>query len=137
MNRVIFFQVRDAASKINWICQTARSHFEKREPFIIFVEDLKAQEFVDEILWKIPETSFLPHTICDEETKDFIAITKTKSNVNQARIAFNLCSTPLLIDSPFRIIYDFEDLSNPHKNKLSSFRFDAYKSAHFLIEATS
>jgi DNA polymerase IIIc chi subunit len=137
MNRVIFFQVRDAASKIQSICQTALSHFEKQEPFIIFVEDLKAQEFVDEILWKIPERGFLPHIISDEATKDFIAITKTKSNVNQARIAFNLCSTPLLIDSPFRIIYDFEDLSNPHKNKLSSLRFDAYKSAHFLIEAKS
>lgn len=137
MNRVIFYQVRDAASKIKCICMTAISHFEKKEPFLILVEDAKAQEFVDDLLWKFPETSFLPHVISDEPTKDFIAITKTKNNVNQARVAFNLCPTPLLIDSPFRIIYEFEDLTNPNKSKLSSLRFDAYKAAQFLIESKS
>ncbi|HSX13244.1 MAG TPA: DNA polymerase III subunit chi [Chlamydiales bacterium] len=137
MNRVIFFHVRDAASKLKWICQTTREHFEKQEPFLILVEDIKSQEFVDDLLWRLPETSFLPHVVSDEPTNDFIAITKTKNNVNQARVAFNLCSTPLLIDSPFRIIYEFEDLTNPNKSKLSSIRFDAYKAAHFLIEAKS
>lgn len=137
MSRVIFYQVRDATSKIKCICQAALSHFEKKEPFLILVEDAKAQEFVDDLLWKFPETSFLPHVICDLSTKDFIAITKTKMNVNEAKVAFNLCPTPLLIESPFRIIYEFEDLTNPNKSKLSSLRFDAYKAAHFLIESKS
>lgn len=135
--RVIFYQVRDAAAKLKFICEMAQTHFEKQEPFLILVEDAKAQEFVDELLWKFPETSFLPHVVCDETTKDFVAITKTKNNVNQARVAFNLCPTPLLIDTPFRIIYEFEDLTNPSKSKLSSLRFDAYKAAHFLIESKS
>lgn len=133
--RVIFYQVRDSASKIKLICQTVQSHFEKKEPLIIFVEDAKAQEFVDDLLWKYPETSFLPHVLSDEQTKDFVAITKTKKTVNKARVAFNLCSTPLLIDTPFRIIYEFEDLTNPNKSKLSSLRFDAYKAEHFIIES--
>jgi DNA polymerase IIIc chi subunit len=133
--RVIFFQVREIASKLKMICDTAQSHFDKKEPFIILVEDAKAQEFVNELLWKTPETSFLPHVVSDESTKDLVAITKTKNNVNQARFAFNLCPTPLVIETPFRIIYEFEDLTNPHKSKLSSLRFDAYKAARFLIES--
>ncbi len=135
--RVIFFQVRSAAAKVQTICQTTQSHFEKKEPFLILVEDVKAQEFVNELLWKSPDTSFLPHTASDEATKDFIVITRTKNNVNNALTAFNLCSTPLVIQGDFRTIYEFEDLTNPTKNKLSQVRFDAYKTAHFLIESRS
>lgn len=133
--RVIFFQVREIAAKLKTLCETVQSHFEKKEHFLILVEDAKAQEFVDELLWKSPDTSFLPHIASDEKISDLIAITKTKNNVNSAKVAFNLCSTPLLIDPPFRLIYELEDLTNPNKNKLSSLRFDAYKAAHFLIES--
>lgn len=133
--RVVFFQVRDNPSKLKRIIEMAHSHFEKKEPFLILVEDAKAAQFVDELLWKSPDTSFLPHVASDEETSDWIAIAKTKKNVNKAHIAFNLCSTPLLIEGPFRIIYEFEDLTAPNKKNLSSLRFDAYKSAGYLIES--
>ena len=132
--RVIFFQVRSSADKLKMLCETTQSHFDKKEHFLILVEDLKTEEFVNELLWKTPETSFLPHTAGDEKTQDLIAITKTKNNVNEARVAFNLCPTPLVIDTPFRIIYELEDLTNPNKSKLSCLRFDAYKARHFMIE---
>ncbi len=133
--RVIFFQIRETASKLKLICETAQAHFEKKEHFIIFVEDAKAQDFVNELLWKNPDTSFLPHASTDDTSKEFIVVTKTKNNVNEAKVAFNLCSTPLLIATPFRMIYEFEDLTHPNKNKLSSLRFDAYKAAEFMIES--
>ncbi len=135
--RVIFFQVRDTKLKLQRLAEMAQTHFEKRDPFIIFVEDIKAQTFVDDLLWKLPETSFLPHTATDDTTKDLVAITKSKTNVNQARSAFNLCPTPLLLEGPLRLIYDFEDLTSPSKKELSSLRFDAYKQAHYLIEAVT
>ncbi|MES2273666.1 MAG: DNA polymerase III subunit chi [Chlamydiota bacterium] len=135
-SRVIFFQVREIAAKLSKIAETARTHFQKKEPFLIVVEDLRAQEFVDELLWKFPSISFLPHSATDEPTTDWIAITKIKKNVNGAKIAFNLCSTPLLIEGPFRIIYELEDLTAPVKKNLSSMRFDAYKQLGWLIEAS-
>lgn len=133
--RVIFFQVQNSGEKLKAICETAQFHFDRKEPFLILVEDSKSQEFVNELLWKFPETSFLPHVASDTPTKDFLAITKTKQNINEALYVFNLCSTPLLIDFPFRIIYELEDLTNPNKNKFSSLRFDAYKAARYLIES--
>ena len=133
--RVIFFQVQSPSAKLKFLCESAQSHFEKKEPFLILTEDLKAQGFVDELLWKSPSSSFLPHVATDEKTEEFIAITKTKNNVNQAKVAFNLCTTPLLIQTPFRIIYEFEDLTSPSKNRLSSLRFNAYKKEGFLIES--
>jgi DNA polymerase IIIc chi subunit len=135
MTRVIFFQVKDNQSKLQRIEEAARTHFEKKEPFLIFVEDAKAQSFVDELLWKFPETSFLPHIATDDLTSDRIAITKTKNNLNEAKIAFNLCSTPLLVEGPFKIIYEFEDMTALVKKNLSSLRFDAYKQAGYSLEA--
>lgn len=135
LTRVVFFQVKDSASKLRKISEVSHLHFEKKEPLLILVEDAKAQSFVDELLWKLPETSFLPHLATDEETTDRIAIAKVKKNVNSARVAFNLCPTPLLIEGPFRIIYEFEDLTAPSKKNLSSLKFDAYRNAGWLIEA--
>lgn len=133
--RVVFFQVRDNASKLKRIVETAHAHFERKEPLLILVEDARSAAFVDELLWKMPETSFLPHISTDDPTDDPIAIVKIKKNLNNAPIAFNLCPTPLLIDGPFRIIYDFEDLTTPHKQNLSSLRYASYKSSHHLIES--
>jgi len=133
--RIVFFQVKDNGMKLKKIAESAQAHFEKKEPFLILVEDVKSEQFVDELLWKSPETSFLPHVVSDVPVKDLIAITKVKKNVNKARVAFNLCTTPLLIEGPFRIIYEFEDLTSASKKNLSTLRFDAYKQAGCLIEA--
>ena len=135
--RVIFFQIKKPTDKLKYICEMAQVHFEKKEHLLFVVEDAKVQDFLYELLWKSPDTSFLPHVSSDEPVKDFIAITKIKKNVNNARLAFNLCPTPLLIEGPFRIIYEFEDLTTPSKSSLSSLRFDAYKAAHYMIESRS
>ena len=135
LTRIVFFQVKDAAAKLQRIAETAQFHFDRKEPFLILAEDARSQQFVDELLWKLPSTSFLPHAASDDPTKDLIAISKSKKNVNGSQAAFNLCPTPLLIEGPFRIIYEFEDLTSPSKKNLSSLRFDAYKQAGFLIEA--
>ncbi len=132
--RVVFFQVADTASKLKRIAETARAHFCKKERFLFLVEDEKALQFVDELLWKFPDTSFLPHRAADEETEERIAITKTKSNVNGAPYAFNLCPTPILL-SGFKMIYDFEDLTTPSKKSFSTLRYNAYKQAKMAIES--
>ncbi len=132
--RAIFFQVSDASSKKGRIVETARAHFSKKESLLFFVEDEKAQIFMDELLWKLPDFSFLPHVACDKPTTDYIVITKGKSNVNLAKFAFNLCPTPLLLPG-FKLIYDFEDLSAPNKQSFSALRFNAYKEAEMPLES--
>ena len=130
--RFIFFQVSNASAKCKKITDTAKNHFEKKESLIFFVENEKAALFVDELLWKFPETSFLPHLITDEPTTEPLVITTSKINVNQASFAFNLCPTPLLIEG-FQIIYDFEDLSTQSKQNLSGIRLNAYKQGGLIL----
>lgn len=133
--RVIFFQIQESRQKLKILTETVRSHFEKKEPILLFVEEEKALNFVDELLWKEPRTSFLPHGIFEMPTHELVVITKGKKNLNQAHIAFNLCTTPLFLQEPLKILYEFEDLSSPSKKKFSLERFTSYKSAHYAIEA--
>lgn len=133
--RVVFFQVNDNLTKVKRIVETAHAHFEKKEPFLIVVEDETSLKFVDDLLWKYPPEGFLPHVATDESSSELIVITKTKKNLNGAKRAFNLCPTSLLLETPLKMIYEFEDLTAPIKKNLSSGRFDVYKGAGFLIEA--
>lgn len=133
--RVVFFQVSDPASKLGFLAKTVQNHFSRKERILIVAEEDKALSFADEILWKAYPELFLPHAIHDTECEEYIVLTKIKKNLNNARFAFNLCPTPLLINGPFRVIYDFEDVTSPSKKLLSSSRFDGYKQAHYLIES--
>ena len=130
--RVVFFQTANTTVKLACITETARSHFIKKESLLFFVEDEKAERFLDELLWKLPPASFLPHAISDPSS--LISITSTKTNITQTHFAFNLCPTPLLLPG-FKIIYDLEDLSSPHKQTFSTKRFEAYKAARLPIES--
>ncbi len=133
--RIVFFQVRKPALKISRLIETVTTHFDRKEPFLISTEDEKAVQYIDELLWKYPSTSFLPHQASEEPIDSLIAITRYKKNINQARFVFNLCPTPLMIEGAFRMIYEFEDLTSPARQQLSIHRFDAYKKAGYLIEA--
>lgn len=131
MTRVILFQVRDPKLKLKRVAEAAQEHFFRKERIALICEDEKTAQFVDDLLWKLPP--FLPHTLAP--TQEPVAITWEKINPNEARVAFNLCSTPLLMEGPWRLIYDFEDLTSPAKRTLSELRFDAYKKALYAIEA--
>jgi DNA polymerase IIIc chi subunit len=133
--RVVFFQAAQPGAKVHHLAMTAELHFSKKEHLLIIADDDRSLTFVDELLWNYSPELFLPHSIVDAETNEWIALTKVKKNLNHARFVFNLCATPLLVEGPFRTIYDFEDTSSPNKKILSSARFDAYKQANYLIES--
>jgi DNA polymerase IIIc chi subunit len=133
--RVIFFQVSQPTAKVNKLVEIAQYHFSRKEHLLIIADEERALAFVDELFWSHTPEIFLPHAIFESETEEWIVLTKIKKNLNHARFVFNLCSTPLLIEGPFRLIYDYEDMSSPSKKNLSAARFDAYKQAHFLIES--
>jgi DNA polymerase IIIc chi subunit len=133
MNKLVtFFQVRDAAIKLSKICQTAQAHFEKKEPLQIVVPDKAALEFVDLLLWRFPEESFLPHIVATTPCSDCIIITCERAPLNEAKAFFNLCLPPLL-NNKVKIIYDFDDFTSSDKKQASDKRFAAYRDAQFQI----
>ncbi|QVL57119.1 MAG: DNA polymerase III subunit chi [Simkaniaceae bacterium] len=132
--RVTFFQVKSDGEKREQIIRLAEEYFEKKEPLIIQLPHQKALEYVDLLLWRAPRDSFLPHTIKDEPSKDFIVLTSSGKNPNGARSVLNLC--PTLVDNQnlsFIKIYELEDLASTHKNHSAQERYKAYKNAGCAI----
>lgn len=134
---IIFFHVRENSKKLSKIVEIAQNHFEKGDKLQIIASDQKALEFVNQLLWKVPEESFLPHVISQIPVKDPIVLTKSRENLNQAKYLFNLCPTPLLFESPYKKIYEFEDQTTQTKEILSKRRYSAYREAGYHIEAYS
>jgi DNA polymerase IIIc chi subunit len=135
-SKVVLFQIKDVKSKLIKLLQISMHHFEKKEKLLIQVDNEISQKFVDELLWKSPIDSFLPHSSSDNMIEDFIVITKSKKNINQALYLFNLCQDVTSLDTSFKIIYDFDDYTTMTKQAFSQKRFLAYKNASLLIEAT-
>lgn len=134
-NKIIFFQINDVKSKLIKIIQIAMSHFEKKENLLIQVQDDASSRFVDELLWKLPSESFLPHVISNNQCSDFIVITKSKENLNKSHYMFNLCQDIIELDTSYKIIYDFDDRTSLEKQNKSKKRFELYKKIGLTIES--
>ena len=63
--RTTFFQVKSDQMKRQKIIQTAEEYFEKKEPLLLKVPHHKAVEYLDLLLWRLPQDSFLPHVFHD------------------------------------------------------------------------
>lgn len=97
MNTQIFFiNVNDNLSKLRSIYLLCQKHFLLRDNLLIFTQDKIAASFLDELLWKMPQESFLPHTISAISTDEKIVITTISRNLNKAQVLINLSSKKLL-----------------------------------------
>lgn len=130
--RVTFFQVSSDAMKRQRILSTAQDYFEKKQPLLFKLPHKKALEYLDLLLWRLPQESFLPHVIKDTPCDDLIVLTSSDENPNQARSIFNLTQTPIS-DPCFQTIYTFEDLSSTEKNTIAQQHYHAYKSQGYMI----
>jgi len=135
--RVTFFQVADDQQKRSKILHLAQEYFEKNEPLLIRLPHKKALEYVDILLWRVPQDSFLPHVIKDELCKDLIVLTTSDNNPNGARSILNLCPKPISNeDLSFTRIYELEDLASSNKNKSAQERYKNYKDKGYTITLT-
>jgi len=132
--RAIFFQIKNNKSKLNKIIETANFHFSKNENFLFIVADEDSAKFVDELLWKSPLASFLPHFVSSTYLEEKIVITTKRENLNNSKYVFNLCPNPLMLDN-INIIYEFEDFTASGKLQLSRKKYELYKERKFFIES--
>lgn len=115
---VIFFPIHTAPEKLSKITETARLHFTRSEPILFFVPDETAWKFLNELLWKIPPESFLPHP------SKLIHI-RLKLDP-QVLAVFNLCPDPVPHNG-LKTLYEFEDHSSPDRKQLSDAKYQTYK----------
>jgi DNA polymerase IIIc chi subunit len=132
--RVCFIRVGDNASKLNQICSLVHRHFLKNERILIPVPSQEAAAYIDQLLWKMPEESFLPHAIVNIPCQERIVITTTTlSNINQAAIIINLLPALHVNPAPAHCIYELLDLTSAEKEAASRKKEAAYRAAGYLV----
>lgn len=134
LKKVYFLRVVNTTSKLNGICQTTHKHFRKKEAVLIAVPSQEAAMYIDQLLWRLPVDSFLPHSIANEPIQELVAITTTTINVNQAKIIINLCPDIPKNVTGYSMIYDLLDLTHPTKEQLSLHRQSAYQTLGYSLE---
>lgn len=131
--KIIFLKVTDNASKMTCLCETAQTHFQQGHKVLFSVPSAEAARFLDQLLWKSPQESFLPHSVANSPSKDFIAITSSQENVNNATVLFNLHPNVNPIYTQFKTVYELFDETLQDKLLLSQQRQAAYREAGFDI----
>ena len=110
----IFLTIKDNAAKLQAICDTVQRHFYKAEKMLILVSSDEAAHYIDQLLWKYSEESFIPHAIISSTSHERVAISKVRANLNQAAVLFNLRpEAATQISGPHTLIYDLLDETTP------------------------
>lgn len=129
---IIFLKAPDNASKMAHICMTIQSHFDQGHRVLITVPSMEAAHYVDQLLWRYPEESFLPHVISQKPLKESVLITTEQENLNQATVLFNLCPAASPICAQFTTVYELFDETHLEKLRLSEIRHKAYQAQGFM-----
>lgn len=132
--KIIFFQIKKANDKLINITKTAALHFENKKHLLFLAPDEISQKYVDELLWKEPKFSFLPHSVSDSSSDDYIVISTNKVNVNNAFHVFNLTSEPF-IHFDCNLIYEFDDQTDKKRSLIAKTKFKFYKDLGCIIES--
>ncbi len=124
---IVFLCVADNAAKSTRICKMARHYFEQGQRILITASSNEAAQYIDLLLWRLPEEGFIPHVISDQSAEAAIVITTTQMNLNKASILLNLCPEVSPMYAQFAKVYELWDETHPDKRRLSEERRMAYQ----------
>jgi DNA polymerase-3 subunit chi len=132
---ITFFRVRDPKTKIRIICQQVEEAFKQERRILIATPNEEAAKYIDRLLWRVPEESFLPHQIEKGPNQSWIAITTTDThNWNQASILLNLCAEISPIYDQFEAIHELLDETHPEKYQQSQKKWAEYESKKLQVK---
>lgn len=131
--KIVFFRIKDNAAKLQWICSKVHETVKLKKRLMIFAPNEEAAKYIDMLLWRLPEESFLPHSIVDQPSKEWIAISMIHQNLNQAHRMLNLCSTISPIFHQFEEVYEMYDDTQAPKQELSQKKLEEYKAHNGLV----
>lgn len=130
---IIFIAVRDNNVKLQRICEVVHHHFYNNHRILILVPSEEASAYIDQLLWRMPEDSFVPHEIAKGVVQSKVAITTLSSNINQASILMNLCATIASQAQAFDTVYELMDQTHPSKEALSQKRIAEYQAKGWQV----
>ncbi len=125
--KIHFLEVLDNQTKMRKLCETIQHHYQLGHAILVTVASDEVGRYVDELLWRHPKESFLPHQIASSKVSCKIAITERQENLNKASVLFNLCPQASPICQQFQTVYEFLDKTHPDRTRQSLERQEAYR----------
>jgi DNA polymerase-3 subunit chi len=123
---IIFLRVTDNESKIKRLTNGVHSHFCRGHRLMIAVANDAAARYIDQLLWRLPAESFMPHAISLQPAQEPIVISSSLKNLNGATVLFNLRPEAHPQFSEYQIVYDLMDESDPSKHAQALQRQQGY-----------
>ena len=124
---VTFLQVDDNQAKISRMCALVNYLYQQEKKTIIATPNVEIAKYLDAMLWKLPETSFVPHKISNSPDDELILITTVLDPFRDVKTLINLCPEVHPQFQHFTVIYELYDTTNLSKEELSKKRFEFYK----------
>ena len=132
MPAVLFLEVNDNKTKLKTIWEVIQKHY-PAETLLIKVPNAEAAAYIDQLLWRYAEESFIPHAVVNGPSKERIVITTKNENLNQAQVLLNLCAEAASNAVHFKKIYELMDKTDRSKESASFSRIHAYKSMNIDV----
>jgi DNA polymerase-3 subunit chi len=124
---IIFLRVTDTSTKLSRIVSTVQQHYLSGDIVTIFVPNRQAADYIDNLLWRLPPDSFIPHAVSNEHSDDRVIITQANSNINKGKIALNLIPTTCPDLESFEKIYELADQTDAQKAQQSQHKMQQYQ----------
>ena len=128
--QVIFLNTPTPNAKIERLIAALQDHYLRGERSLVLVPNQEAAQFLDALLWKAPEESFMPHQIVQGASNSPIAISLTTQNHNNASMLLNLQSEVPSFWNAFATVYELMDGTHPNKLQAAQSRLQHYKNAN-------
>ncbi len=132
-----FLPIKSVQVKVQAVCSLVKECFDQGSKVLITVPNDAAADYVDQMLWKYPRESFLPHARSGEN--EAVLISHTHENLNGAETLLNLCPEVSPIVTQFKYVFELYDQTQAQKQALSQQRYKFYQGqpSQFTILAQS
>jgi DNA polymerase-3 subunit chi len=124
---VTFWKVTDSKQKVSCVSTLVNRFFHQAQRQLIVVPNQQAADYIDNLLWRFPKESFVPHTISSQPIQAAVVITMSTENLNNAGIVINLCPTVTQLGQSTQQVHELFDCTDPAKEQQSSQRKAEYE----------
>lgn len=129
-----FLKVATVSGKLHAVCAISKEQFLKKQRLLIAVPDEISCTYIDQLLWRIPEESFLPHAVLQTDNDSLVCITMSSGNLNKAHTLLNLCPFASPIAAEFKLIFELLDETDAEKKRAAQAKYKAYQDAGYSIK---
>lgn len=135
-SQVIFYPVKTNSEKLSLICVKVAESFLSGKRILIAVPSPEAAAYIDQLLWRQPEESFIPHLVSNKAPQERVVIAVNPAqNFNQAQIFLNLLPDASPLAAQFQMVYELFDETDASKAGQSRQRQDKYRQQGLAVSS--